>query len=310
MIQWFGKHIYYAWKGKVVLNLFVFGALWASFTALNLGTLLVQNFSMVSHSWGTQVEMNVYLKPELIERGPLEKLISEKSMVQNVKFISQQQAIAGLQTQIASHAPDLMADLNLLQLIPPSLQIEFKTFSNRAELHQNLKSMADEIRARPEVEDVQYGLGWLEQFSAITRIITQVGWGSFALIFLGSVFMVTFIIRNSVHQRREEIEILELVGADAGYIRWPFVFEGALVCALAGALSLASAAWFFNQFQNTLGQEQLFSVLAGQLQSLGLWQIALFSFLFAVLGAVTSGLCVLGINSGFSAAEKIGASIE
>lgn len=308
--RWLSNHMIQAWKGKIVLNLFVLWALFASFSVLNIGVLAVLNFETLSQSWGSQVEMNVYLKPETASRTDLEGFISQSALVKAIHFISQESAIKGLQEQMASHAPDLLKDPELLQIIPASLQVEFKKSENRKVLNEQLGSLAKEIRARPEVEDVQYGVGWLEQFSAIVKVIRQIGISIFAMIFLGCMFMVLFVIRNSISSRREEIEIMELVGASQSYIRWPFVFEGVFFCVIAGGLSLMATSVLFEKFQQVLEQENLFFYIAHQIRPLS--TISLFALMssFILIGASAAAICVLRLNSGFSAAEKLGAVVE
>lgn len=308
--RWLSSHMIQAWKGRVVLNLFVLWALFASFSALNLGVLAIMNFETLSNSWGSQVEMNVYLKPELQNRSDLEALISKSPLVSAIRFISQESAIKGLQEQMASHAPDLLADPGLLQIIPSSLQVEFKKVTDRKQLNDQLGSLAKEIRGRPEVEDVQYGLGWLEQFSAIVKVFRQIGFSIFGLLFVGSLFMVIFVIRNSINQRREEIEIMELVGASQSYIRWPFIFEGVLFCSLAGVLSLSVTNLLFENFQKVLEREELFFYISHQVRPLPAVASVFMMLTFMVLGALAAAFCVLRVNSGFSAAEKYGAVSE
>lgn len=309
-LRWLSSHMVQAWKGRVMLNMFVLWALFASFSALNLGVLAILNFETISQSWGSQVEMNVYLKPETQSRTELEGFISKSNLVSAIRFISQESAIKGLQEQMASHAPDLLKDPGLLQIIPASLQVEFKKVDDRRQLNQQLGSLAQEIRARPEVEDVQYGLGWLEQFSAIVKVFRQIGLSVFALLFVGSLFMVVFVIRNSINQRREEIEIMELVGASQSYIRWPFVFEGVFFCSLAGALSLSTTTFIFENFKNVLQREELFFYISHQVQPLSSAVTAVMMIIFMLVGAAAAALCVLKVNSGFSAAEKHGAVAE
>lgn len=309
-LRWLASHMIQAWKGRVVVNLFVLWALYASFSALNLGVLTILNFETISHSWGSQVEMNVYLKPEVQNRSDLESFISKSNLVSAIRFISQESAIKGLQEQMASHAPDLLKDPGLLQIIPPSLQVEFKKVDDRKKLNENLGSLAKEIRTRPEVEDVQYGLGWLEQFSAIVKVFRQIGFSVFGLLLVGSLFMVVFVIRNSINQRREEIEIMELVGASQSYIRWPFIFEGIFFCGIAGALSLFTTSFLFQSFQKTLQGEELFFYISHQVQPLSSAASFLMMIGFTFIGAAAAALCVLRVNSGFSAAEKYGAVAE
>lgn len=297
-------HLRQAWRRRFMTNMFIFAILFASFLVLNAGLLAAKNFQALTQNWGDKIEMNVYLK-NVDDSKKLQEELEKNPLVHAVTFVSQEMAIRELQAQIGTSAPDLIKDQELTQFIPASLQLEMKASNSAGELFEKVKQFATELKSRAQVEDVQYGQGLLVQFQTVLGVFHKIGYVFLLSIFAGSLFMILFIIRNSLQQRREEIEILELVGASRAMIRVPVIIEGVLFSAIAGLASLAISKTFFFQLKQTLSAEDIFVYVAHELQFFTTAQSVGLAATYIALGAFASLVCIRGLNSGFAAAEKL-----
>ncbi|MER3455390.1 MAG: hypothetical protein C4304_00535 [candidate division GAL15 bacterium] len=106
---------------------------------------------------------------------------------------------------------------------------------------QDLRQVAQALRSVPGVTEVTYGADSTERLLSLTRLVR--GAGGLSTLALGAVAVVvsTNALRMTVLARRQEIEIMRLVGAAAWFVRWPFLVEGLLQGLVAAAC--ASAAW-------------------------------------------------------------------
>jgi len=83
-----------------------------------------------------------------------------------------------------------------------------------------------QLKEFPQIEEIQYGEEWVETFSALVHILQVTQWGLGVLILLATIFIISNTVQVTISSRREEIEILRLVGASPALIQVPFYIEG------------------------------------------------------------------------------------
>jgi cell division transport system permease protein len=183
-------------------------------------------------SWGAEPAVTAYLDRTLSDdqARAIAETVRAQERVQ-VVLVTPVQALDRLRVQLGtlSDALDGLPGNPLpatLEIAPPP--------------RGDVRALAQRVSGLPGVREVDYGREWFERLEALGRALRQFGTAALVIVAFAAVFVVANTIRLAVYARRDEIEIMKLVGATDGYVRVPFLIEGALQ-GLCGAL-LASAA--------------------------------------------------------------------
>ena len=99
--------------------------------------------------------------------------------------------------------------------------------------------LAQSLQTLPEADVVQHDAGWRQRLDGWLRFGMRLAWVLAALLGLGALLVVGNTVRLDIQLRREEIGVLQLLGATDGFIRRPFLYLGGCYGLVAGALALA-----------------------------------------------------------------------
>lgn len=195
------------------------------------GFFVLQNVLLASLSFVEQkVEVVAYVQNTATQEQ-IDSLVADVGampQVASVEFVSRDQALANFRAQLAAQGrPDLTASLDQNPLYA-SVNVKLRDPAQ-------LGTVATAIRADPIVRSVINIQALVDRVLTFTGIVRTAGAVLLAVVGMIVLFIIVNTIRLAVVARAEEIEIMRLVGASDAFIRWPFVFEGALV-GLFGAL--------------------------------------------------------------------------
>lgn len=152
--------------------------------------------------------------------------------VLSVRSISKERALEKARLELPEFR-DIFTDLAVNPL-PASLEIELQPGSRTPE---SVARVAEQAALYPFVEDVRYGQDWVEKLFFLRRVggITALGLGAaFAVV---AALIIGTAVRIAIFARRDEIHIMRLVGAKDGFIRRPFLLEGALTGLVGGVVA-------------------------------------------------------------------------
>src|SRR5205814_5119095 len=120
--------------------------------------------------------------------------------------------------------------------LPPSLEVT----PREALPPLAVRALAAKLGGLTGVQEVEYGREWLDKLEALGRGLRVFGAGALFTVLGAALLVVANTIRLAVCARRDEIEIMKLVGATDGYVRAPFLLEGALQGLIGAALALGA----------------------------------------------------------------------
>lgn len=225
----------------------------------------------------TSIRVFVYLKDGTTEARRQETLHRIQSMdgVLKVTFISRAQALATLRARL-QHQASLLEGLEENPL-PDSLEVDLKS----GRLNQ-VAAIAGQIGSLPAVDSVEYGQQWMGRFEGLLNLFRFAGVILGGLFFIASGLIIANTARLVLYSRREEVEIMRLVGATDGFITAPFyiqgLIQGACGCGIGLAVIYAAYAYMSARLTSDLAT--------------GFWQIR---FLSLESIAVIAG-CSIGIG--------------
>ena len=296
------------WAQQPAMQIATLSVLVGTFTVIAVFLGLQQNLNSLLTRWGESVQITAYLEEvqgaDLEATGlQLEELIGviqEEKGVERVDYVSKEVAVQRFQEQMGTYAPSLFTDSDLESPLPASLEILLSPRLASREHFDYLVSLAERIAQLAGVEEVSYGQAWVENYASVLDFFKSSTAALVVLLLAGSLLVVGNSIRTSIDQRREEIEILELVGATPAMIRGPYLFEGAMMGLLAGWIALGICA-LLAQWQIHLVSQHLGMLgLGGSIQHLGFVQSLGLLALAMSFGLLGSYFCVRRISSSWN----------
>lgn len=199
--------------------------------------LLIINTDALLNSWKKGIRVLVYLKAEATEanRLDLNYMIQRIDGVQETQFISKENAMLFLKDKM-KHQSSILENLQSNPL-PDAFEIRIKPSSQEM---KEIEAIAGEIEALPHVEQVEYGQHWIKRLTSITGVFKFVGYAMGSLFIIATLFIIANTIRLVLYSKKEEIEIMKLVGATHRFIKAPFYIEGLILGALGSIIGIVA----------------------------------------------------------------------
>jgi cell division transport system permease protein len=196
------------------------------------------------------VAVVVYLKSDASadERRLVEERVRRSPLIASIRTVEPEEAKGRFLTEF----PDLKEILENLGRNPLPVSLE-ATLCDPASPGGAIASFMNEIRTLGGVDEVRFNRAWSDRIRALGRLSDAVGLVVGGLLILVSIIVVSGAVRLNILGRRQEIDILRLVGATNGYIRIPFLLEGTILGVAGGLLAVALVALAVRLFPLYLG---------------------------------------------------------
>jgi len=184
----------------------------------------------------SKVELALFLEDDarVSDVLDLRARIEGDPAVSRVDYVTKDQAMARL-VDIASRRPDIQIVDTSSNPLQASLEIKLAHAQDASRVTAALR---EEI-GNGVVSDVVDNPQVVDKLLTITRVLSIGGLAVLAMMLIVALFVIVNTIRIAVHARRDEIEIMKLVGATDWFVRWPFILEGMLVGALGAVAATA-----------------------------------------------------------------------
>ena len=256
-----------------------------TFLAVSFFTFLLVGSSQIITYFESKPQVTAFFKNEAkqVDINSLENKLSDTEKVSSIKFVSKEDALKIYQEQ--NKNDPLLLDLVTADVLPASFEISTVKI-------EDLGTISDMLKKSSIVSDVIYQKDVVSTLTAWTNAIRKIGIALIILLSLVSVFVMATIIGMKISQKKEDIEIMRLIGATSWYIRWPFIMEGAfyaIVGALIGWLIATGTLLYATPFLESF----LKGIPVLPASYVGLFALLGFEILFAVfLGVISSFFAV------------------
>ena len=236
----FDEAVLSLWRGRqsgalstatIAVALFVLGAF----------LIATSNLERLGREWNNSAEMSIYLADTITpaQRTAIERTLnSAATAVVGHQYLSKADAVARFKKTFA----DLSGTLDGLGENPLPASYEVRL---RGGADSGVDLLLAEIRQLPGVADVRYDREWLQRLSRAVGVVRGVGLVLGLLLTVAAALTVANVVRLGLHARRDELDIMQLVGAPQMYIRGPFVMEGTLQGGIGALVALGVLGMVF-----------------------------------------------------------------
>ena len=218
-----------------------FAVIAIALAALVLGSLLLitWNVDQLMTRWTAATEFSVFLRDDATseQRGAIEAAVDQSGVSDGREYVSKAEALTRFRRQfsdLASLAEDLGDNP-----FPASLEVRVRP---EAERSGQASQLVTQVAMLPGVADVRYDREWMARLADGLTAARRAGFVLVVLMAIAAAVTVAAVVRLGLYARRDEIEIMKLVGSPIAFIRGPFVAEGLLQGGV-GAIAALGFLW-------------------------------------------------------------------
>lgn len=207
-----------------------------------IGGFIVEN---VVSSVEDKVSISVWLSDDASDSDitTLQNYIQGLEGVESVGFTTKDQALENFRNSMTSN-PEIVDQLDGQNPLPASIEVELadpqmvETIAGQIQSNDTFTKICD--NPADPADSLKYGQKSVERLFSLTNYIRYIGIALIALLIFIAMVFISNTIRLAILARRKEIAIMRLVGASNGFIRGPFLMEGALHAIIGSLLAVGS----------------------------------------------------------------------
>lgn len=222
-----GRHIRDAFRNffrNFVLSITALASINVALIVVSISILIGINFDSFISSSEQDLKVVMLISNDIAEEsiGTIEAEITSDERVKSVEYSSKEEQLEMVKTEM----PEIEEIASQYEGEENPLNRVFYIKINDA---GEIAEFVDEYAIKDYVEDIKYGKEYIDRIVDLfyySRIVTIVIIGSLLLV---ALFIVSNTIRITIYTRREQVDIMKLVGASNYHIRMPYIYEGMLI---------------------------------------------------------------------------------
>ncbi len=215
-----------------------------TFLTISVFTLLIVGSDKIINFFESKPQVTAFFKDEAksSDIDAIKNQLSKSVKVSSVKYVSKDQALQIYREQ--NKNDPLLLELVTADILPASLEISTRQI-------EDLGPIADDLKNNPAVQEVVYQKDVIATLTSWTNALRKIGIAIIAILAFVSILIMVTIISIKVSQKREEIEIMRLIGATNWYISLPFVYEAVFYSAVGAVIGWGISSlgiWYLSPY--------------------------------------------------------------
>jgi cell division transport system permease protein len=196
--------------------------------------LVTTNMERLFSRWQEAAEFSVYVRDDATaeQRAGIERVLRDSQLVKAVEVISKEEALRRFKRNFGALA-QATSEMQENPL-PASIEVRLAPEADPSQVG----ALAGTVSSLPGVADVRYDRQWIQRLMAAVSFVRAGGFGLAAILVFAAALTVASVVRLTLVTRRDEIHIMQLVGAPLAYIRGPFLVEGIIQGGVGAAMAL------------------------------------------------------------------------
>ena len=243
-----------SWAQHFISQISALMILVLTYSAVLFIALALTNIQQLFSLWGQVSQVTVYLKKDSgkPEREGLKKYITGSELVQSTELVSSEQSAEKFRKRFKGISSQKIDPGKISQFFPEFFElslVQAKAYGNDSLV---LEDFAMALKQKfPIVANVSYGKSWLKQYVSILYAVETVAWLLIGSFLLGSLVVSSNVIKTILFHRKDEIEILEFIGADDKTIYLPQVVNVVVTASVALLVALSINYGLYSFFVNS-----------------------------------------------------------
>jgi len=226
-------------RSSPVTSAVAVGTIATTLLVMGVFGLVLKQMSGLVEGVGEDLTVTAYLADDVSDRDAraLATRVTTVEGVASVEVVTRDEALRRFESAAGDRAG--LLDGLVENPLPASLEI---SLAPEERTREGIERLVAAVEGLAGIEEVGHGQEWVETYGRVLSGLRTVAAVLGAVLALAALLIVANTIRLAVYARRDEVEILALVGASRSFIGTPFVLEG-LLQGLAGALLAVALSW-------------------------------------------------------------------
>ncbi len=245
-------------RRNFLVNTLTVATISLSILIFSLLLLLYINLEKVTEKWSERVQVTAYFDNELTkeEFKTLVTRIRSLNGTGQISYVSKSEALRRFRERLRGQ--ESLLDEVSAEILPASIEISLREDFRSGEA---LRIYTEKLRKIPGISEIQYGEDWVRRFNNFMDFMKLLGLFVGGFLVLAVIFIVANTIKLTIYSRKDELEILRLVGATRLFIKIPFIIEGVFQGVAGAVLAIAVLYGLYYGFLNNAGSFLSFNPL-------------------------------------------------